>query len=125
MIQLFRNKKGLTLMEVLVAVVILGIMIAPLAGLISTSNQRARRTAMERRAIALAESRMESLRQSDFAGFRLVKGEEDVVVEEEQGNFLIVIRASYDEGLNVTRVTVTVSRALVTVSLSTMVSQFR
>ena len=125
MIWLKENKKAITLMEVLVAVLIFGLMIVPLAGFISMSSQRAHRTVIERRAIVIAESRMESLRQSNFVGFRLRAGDADVVVEEEKGQFLIVTRASYDEDLNITRVTVTVSRERVTVSLTTMVSRYR
>ena len=125
MFSIFHSKKGLTLIEVLVAVLILGIVIVPLAGFISISSQRARRTAVERQAIALAESRMESLRQSSFVGFRLLAGDEDVVVEGEHGQFRIVTRASYDVDLEITRVTVTVSRDRVTVSLSTLVSRYR
>ena len=112
-------------MEVLVAVLILGLVITPLAGFIAVSSRGARSTSIQRQAIVLAESRMESLRQSSFVGFRLRAGDEDVIVEEEKGHFLIVTRASYDEDLNITRVTVTVSRERVAVSLSTLVSQYR
>lgn len=125
MIQLFRNNKGMSLMEVLVAVVILGIVITPLTGFFYMSHQRARTTVIERQALAVAEARIEALRQGGFAGYRLDEGQEDVVVEETEGKFTVEIVAQFDEDLGMTRVTVTVSHDRVRVALSTLVSRFR
>ena len=125
MVQLFRNNKGLSLMEVLVAVVILGIVIAPLTGFFYMSHQRARTTVIERQALAVAEARLEALRQDGFPGYRLEEGQEDIVVEETEGKFTVETVAHFDEDLGLTRVTVTVSHDRVRVTLSTLVSRFR
>lgn len=61
-----RTNRGMTLVEVMAAVLILGIVVVPLSGLYMFSLQRARYTQEQRRALSIAEGQMEWLRQEKF-----------------------------------------------------------
>ena len=63
---LLRSKKGMTLVEVMAAVLILGIVVVPLSSLYLFSMQRAKYTQEQRRALSIAEGHMEWLRQEKF-----------------------------------------------------------
>lgn len=73
--RLINSKFGMSLLEVMAAVLILGIVVAPLASFFIVSNQRARWTAQERRALSLAEAHIEELRQEKFASLFLMEEE--------------------------------------------------
>jgi len=66
MFRLIDNKFGMTLIEVLIAVTILGILIIPLSSFFYMSNQRARINVEKRQALSVGESHMEALRQEKF-----------------------------------------------------------
>lgn len=63
---LLKTKMGMTLVEVLAAVLILGIVVVPLASFFLFSMQRARYTQEQRRALSIGEAHMEWLRQEKF-----------------------------------------------------------
>lgn len=66
MLSFLNSKKGMTLVEVMAAVLILGIVVVPLASFFLFSMQRARYTQEQRRALSIGEAHMEWLRQERF-----------------------------------------------------------
>lgn len=61
-----KTKTGMTLVEVMAAVLILGIVVVPLSSLYLFSLKRAKYTQEQRRALSIAEGHMEWLRQERF-----------------------------------------------------------
>jgi len=86
---LLRTKKGMTLVEVMAAVLILGIVAIPLASFFLFSTQRARYTQEERRAQSIGEAHMEWLRQEHFVPVLSVESEEDYVPPVIDGKYTI------------------------------------
>lgn len=125
MVKLVKNRVGLTLIEVVVAVTIFAILIGPLAGFLYVSNQRGRDNVIARQAMAVAEARLEYLRQTGFQGFRLEEGDMDVIEEATEGKFTVFTHARFDPAVEMTRVTVIVSHKNRDFSLSTLVSRYR
>lgn len=74
---LLKSKQGMTLVEVMAAVLILGIVVVPLSGLYLFSMQRARYTQEQRRALSIGEGYMEWLRQERFVP--VFASEEEIV----------------------------------------------
>lgn len=74
---LLKTKVGMTLVEVLAAVLILGIVVVPLASFFLFSMQRARYTQEQRRALSIGEAHMEWLRQEKFVP--VFASEEEIV----------------------------------------------
>lgn len=127
MYALVRNKKGMTLIEAIVAVVILGIMVVPLAGFFTVSSQRARITVVERQALALAEAKIESMRENSFADYQLTDDvDSGQWTWEPGGKFsgMVKTERTYN-GIMLLKATVTVSWDGGEVNLSTLVSKHR
>ncbi|MTI94923.1 MAG: prepilin-type N-terminal cleavage/methylation domain-containing protein [Firmicutes bacterium] len=87
MFKFIRSRAGLTLVEVLTAVFILGIVVAPLTGFFVISNNRARQTMTQRQALAIAEDYLERLRAETHEASFIYPGEEIPV--ETEGRFTV------------------------------------
>ncbi len=123
--RLINNKLGMTLIEVMVAVAIFCLLFIPITGFFYSANHRAQNTVIERQALAVAEARLEILRNEGYKGLLLREFDADVVREETQGKFNIRIDAAYDTTVNMTHIIVTVSCKGRQVSLSTLASKHR
>lgn len=89
MLSFLNSKKGMTLVEVMAAVLILGIVVVPLASFFLFSMQRARYTQEQRRALSIAEAHMEWLRQERFAPVFVVESEEEDPITFDDGKYTV------------------------------------
>lgn len=86
---LLNTKKGMTLVEVMAAVLILGIVVVPLSGLFMFSMNRARSTQEHRRALSIAEGQMEWLRQERFVPVFASEEEEVEPITFDEGKYVV------------------------------------
>lgn len=86
---LFNSKKGMTLVEVLAAMLILSIVVVPLSSLFLFSMQRARFTQEQRRALSIGEAHMEWLRQERFAPVFVTEEEPTAPITFDDGKYTV------------------------------------
>lgn len=84
-----KNQKGMTLIEVVAALLILGMVLIPISSLFVASNMRARQTILRRQALVIGEAYLEELRQEDFLPVMSYITDGQPVPDREVGLFVV------------------------------------